>query len=228
MELESHLFIQLLLTLYIVYYFFDVQKIYRVFLIVFLLAFTANMLDFIIYGFKQIPAYVSNFIFVVYSLLGFSGVLLFLKLKFKDKIINFIFYAGVFVLISTVLIRDIYFGMLFSYSSSIPIPLLGTIFITAACLRALYLFLKRADDIDLYRKLDFWIVISVLFFYIIQFVFIGFLNVRMVFAFNVLYFNELFHYSSTIYYFVISLLIVNFGRGRGKIVFNRKSNSING
>lgn len=85
----------------------------------------------------------------------------------------------------------------------------GIILIIAGCLRVLFLFIKGADQVDLYKKAEFWMIVSMLLYNSLYFVHFGFLNLRFRLNsnFGIDYYN-LYQATIVIIYELTILLIV--------------------
>lgn len=200
-----------LLLLFLVYFFNSILKVYKPLATVLILGVFTNALQIVLWSYEGVSFSLINSIFIIYTLLAFSILLYFFKKKFKDRILYIIFYSGILSILLTVSIRDFYYKLIEDFSKSTPTPLIGTIFIVAACLRVLFLFLKRVDSVDLYKKLDFWIVLIVLIYFVIQFVYLGYLNFFYAGFLKSYVILEIFQYLHHTYYTSLSLLLVVYG-----------------
>lgn len=210
MEIEYILFLQILLVLYICFFFRSVEKSYKILLGVFVLGFYTNLIVYIIYTLRIGPSSFTKLPYILYSIIGFSGILLFFKMRFKDRILDMLFIFGIIVMPLIVYIREFYFGYFDTALDSNTSPVIGTILIVAACLRALLLFIKRADNVDLYKKLDFWVVLSILIFHLIQFVYLGYLNFAISGLILMRSLINFFNFSNLVFYIGMTILIIGF------------------
>ncbi len=85
----------------------------------------------------------------------------------------------------------------------------GIILIIAACLRVLFLFIKRVDEVELYKKAEFWMIVSMLLYNSLYFVHFGLLNLRLRLNsnFGIDYYNS-YHVTIVIIFELTILLIV--------------------
>lgn len=216
------LLVNFIILLFIVYFFNSIRKEYRPLMLVLLLGAFTNVLQIVLWSYEGINFLVYNIIFIAYTIIAFSLLLYFFKNKFQDPILKGLFYGGIAAIILSVIIRDYYFDLINDNSKSTPTPLIGTIFIVAACLRVLFLFLKRVDSVVLYKKLDFWLVLIIMYYFVFQFVCLGYYNFFYAGLFKSYILFDAFEYIHHIYYFSVSLLIVIYASTKSK----RLSNSL--
>lgn len=166
---------------------------------------------------------VSNFVFVYTTNLVFNNLLgifydvsyiilnlLFFKWRYKERYFSRLLIAACILLPLIILVRDIYFGLLFNSVINNNLNMqVGIILIIAGCLRVLYLFIKKADQVDLYKKPEFWMIVSMLLYNSLYFVHFGFLNLRFRLNsnFGIDYYN-LYQATIVIIYELTILLIV--------------------
>ena len=208
MTLNISLLLNFLLLLYIVYFFNSIINEYRPLVVVLGLGIFTNVVQIVLWSYEGISFWIYNVIFIAYTILAFSTLLYFFKNKFRDSLLNGLFYGGIAAILTSVLIRDFYFDLIHDSSRSTPTPLIGTIFIVAACLRVIFIFLKRVDDVMLYRKLDFWLVLIIMFYFVVQFVYLGYFNFFYAGLLNSSILFDVFQYVHHLYYVSVSLLLV--------------------
>lgn len=208
MTLNISLLLNFLLLLYIVYFFNSIINEYRPLVVVLGLGIFTNVVQIVLWSYEGISFWIYNVIFIAYTILAFSTLLYFFKNKFRDSLLNGLFYGGIAAILTSVLIRDFYFDLIHDSSRSTPTPLIGTIFIVAACLRVIFIFLKRVDDVVLYRKLDFWLVLIIMFYFVGQFVYLGYFNFFYAGLLNSSILFYVFQYVHHLYYVSVSLLLV--------------------
>ena len=169
---------QSILTLFIFWQLPQLEKPFKVLIGALLVGYIFSIVSSALFG------YTTNLIFhnllsVFYDVSYIILYLLFFKWRYKERYFSRLLIAACIILPLIILVRDIYFGLLFnSVINNTLIMQVGIILIIAGCLRVLFLFIKGADQVDLYKKAEFWMIVSMLLYNSLYFVHFGFLNLR--------------------------------------------------